>query len=220
MTRTLAHDLLLLSLVDGRRAKADKVAYGAAGAVLADLALAGRIDVEGSRVVVRDPTPTGVPLCDEILALVTADRPRRAQRWVEKLRGRVARQVLADLLHAGVLTHHRDRVLGFFPVNRYHEPDDRDTATLRRQLSDLLAGAQPDQPRQVLLLSLVQAIGLGGTVFPGVSGRRLKGRLRELDQHAWPSEAVRKAVQAAQSAGATAAATATVVASSAAASSG
>src|SRR5687768_4580671 len=51
---------------------------GLGGAVLLELALAGRVDVVGKRVTVLDPSRTGDPLADDALArLVAAERDRK-----------------------------------------------------------------------------------------------------------------------------------------------
>src|SRR5262245_20221046 len=60
---------------------------GLAGAVLAELLLAGRLDILDKRVVVRDPRATGTPLLDLVVSLVTHTPERlSAFKWVQNVR--------------------------------------------------------------------------------------------------------------------------------------
>ncbi|HYO85762.1 MAG TPA: GPP34 family phosphoprotein [Dermatophilaceae bacterium] len=129
MNRTLAHDLLLLSLdEEGRRTRKDLVGHGVVGAVLAELALAGRLEIARKRVMVVNPVPVGNERLDTVLARIAADKPRKPQRWVEKLRKGLADQLIEDLTAAGVLRREEGRVLGFIHSDRYLQPDsDRPT---------------------------------------------------------------------------------------------
>jgi Golgi phosphoprotein 3 (GPP34) len=76
--------LLLLAYEDceGKsRVDSTTLKYAVAGAVLVDLAAAGRIDVVDGKVVVNDPTPTGTPYLDDPLARIAAERKQRKPKW-------------------------------------------------------------------------------------------------------------------------------------------
>lgn len=207
MIRPLAHDLFLLSLAEGRRTRRQQVAFGLAGSVLADLALAGRIDLGSQAVVVRSTAPTGQPSLDWALAEIAGDKPRQTRRWVEKLRGETGKRTVSELLAAGVVRDEQGRFLGF-TSHRYPEPDPRQTDRLRADLVDLVSGGRSARDlRLVTLVSLVQATGLGGHVLPDVPKRQLKQRVTELEAGAGPSQAIRKAVESAYTRAAVAGAT-------------
>ena len=53
---------------------------GLGGALLLELALAEKVDVEDKKVVVVDPAPTGDPLVDQALGPDRRATPRRASR--------------------------------------------------------------------------------------------------------------------------------------------
>ena len=99
--------LLLLAYedVEGKpRVESTTLKYAVAGAVLVDLAAAGRVDVVDGKVVVNDPTPTGTPYLDDPLARIAAERKQRKPHWwVEKLSGKSRQQVLDALVARGVL---------------------------------------------------------------------------------------------------------------------
>src|SRR4029453_19627126 len=80
MPITLAELLLLIAYDDDgtRIGGSQAVAPGLGGAVLAQLAIAGRITVSGRQVRVVDAAPTGDPLLDGALAGIAAERrPRK-----------------------------------------------------------------------------------------------------------------------------------------------
>ncbi|WP_343444225.1 GOLPH3/VPS74 family protein [Micromonospora schwarzwaldensis] len=83
----LTDELVLLAYDDAgaNRLGRPHLDYGLAGAVLLELALAGRVEVADKRLVVTDPSPTGVPLLDEALATVGDGRPRKPKDWIGKL---------------------------------------------------------------------------------------------------------------------------------------
>lgn len=90
----LAEDLLLLLYDDesGKRILGrEQTRSVLTGAVLMELAMAGRVDVTAKRrLVVRDATPTGDPVLDDRLAIL-ADKPgvrltEAMERFARKLR--------------------------------------------------------------------------------------------------------------------------------------
>src|SRR4051812_5709036 len=121
----LVEELALLAYGDDGAPDTDGVHLdnGLAGALLLELALAGRVDVEDRKVVVRDRAPTGDPLVDRALdRIVSAARPRRPSQWVAKLAKDIRRPALDRLVADGVLTREQDRVLLVFPRTRYPAP--------------------------------------------------------------------------------------------------
>ncbi len=88
----IAEDLVLLVTDDetGKRSVTG-TGYDAAlgGALLMELALRERVDVEGegrrTRVVVRDGSPTGEPLLDDALARLSAGGPVPPKKAVTEL---------------------------------------------------------------------------------------------------------------------------------------
>src|SRR3954470_4225294 len=97
----LAEELLLLAY-DEQTGKATGsrigLDLGMAAAVLVDLALAGRIAYVNGFLKVCDPTPTGDPIADAVLARVAEDEPHTPSQWVQRLRHRLRTRVLEDLI--------------------------------------------------------------------------------------------------------------------------
>jgi len=108
----IAEDLLLLLTDDdtGKAVGSTHVDLGLAGALMADLALLGRIDVaaageavKNGRLVVRDVSPTQDDLLDGALARLATQHGKRSDRAVETLTKDVRRQVYLRLAGRGLV---------------------------------------------------------------------------------------------------------------------
>jgi hypothetical protein len=101
----IADELLLLAYDDDGTAVAGSPAldYALAGAVLADLALDGRIDLVDRRVSVTDATPLGDPVLDVALARIDDDKARTPTRERLRAAGDPHSEVLTGLVLAAEL---------------------------------------------------------------------------------------------------------------------
>lgn len=217
MTTPLADELLLLAYDDsGKPSKNDVLDLGLAGAVLMELALAGRIDVVDKKVVVVDPAPTDDAVADHTLRRIADDgRARTPKAWLPRIKKGLRNQIAQRLVEQGVLRRERGRVLGVFPVMRLPAASGSTEANIRARLdSCVLRGADPDE-RTAALVALVHAVGLRRQAFPGSDRRRVDARMKQVGEGAWAADAVRRAIADIQ-----ASVVAAVVASSVAASAG
>jgi hypothetical protein len=151
-----------------------KLDRGVAGALLAELAAAGRIGYAGGVVRVTDGTATGRPVLDMVLQQV-ARRHRTPRAWVSRLASQeLVRQVRVP-----------SRIWG-----------PRREELVARLSGGLTTQARPG-PRTAALAALVAACGLSGKLFPGVDRQVRKRRLAEISAGQWPASAVRASVRAA-----------------------
>ena len=157
---SLAEELLLLAYDDetgkptGSQIGLD---LGMAAAVLVELTLAGRIALAGAVLVVRDPTSTGEPIEDEVLARMAADTPHTPESWVQRLRHRLRNRVLADLVSRGVLRQLDETALEYIEVHRYPAVDASVEAEVRARLGAALTGEEEPDERTAALATLVAA---------------------------------------------------------------
>ncbi|MFF4381228.1 GPP34 family phosphoprotein [Kitasatospora sp. NPDC001547] len=199
---TLAEEVLLLTLED--ESGAVKESAGAAcaipGALLAELALAGRVALEdGTVTVVPGGEPTGEPLLDGRLERLAewarGRRTAKASEWLTQDRATAPADTLERLVERGLVTEERRRVLGVFPVRRYPEADGRVERALRERLAAVvLHGAEPDA-RTGALIALLHAAGLYRSAFPEVPRKEVEPRFAEIAEGEWAGEAVREAIR-------------------------
>lgn len=215
---SLAEELLLLGYreEDGKRiAGGTELQAGAAGALVAELALAERIDLDADRITVTDPTPVGDPELDDVLARMRTDaKARKPVWWIGKLnKAALVDRLMRRLGERGVLRVDEHLVLGIFPAHRYPELDPRPEQEIRARMRAAINGEQPDA-RTAALIALMDACGLNRKVFGDLDRRMLKHRAKEITDSEWAGRATRKVIQNIHAATAGAAAAAAAAGSS------
>ena len=182
MATLIEEMLLLLCDEDGAPlpVQQDVLGCALAGAVLMELAFAGRIDTDLEALVVSDPTPTGNVMLDGVLGKIAAcaDNPD-AGTWIRLLAdddvGTIHEQALDGLAaHAAVDQRGVDAWWRF----RFHRPraiDGKRLRDARRRLADVLLSDDIPNPRDIALVSLAEACG----VLPDILDRQQLRRSRE-----------------------------------------
>jgi len=170
---TLSEEVVLLSLDDetgrpvGRLGMAPDLAL--AGALLMDLALAGRIDTDRDRLWVADDAPTWDPVLDAVLdQLLAPEVPNDARGAIMILARDIseARSALLDrLIEAGMLRRIESNALWLFRDTRHPKADGAAAEDARARLRSLLLQEELPEPRDALLLGLARAAGLLPVIF-------------------------------------------------------
>ncbi|GAB3447081.1 hypothetical protein GCM10027517_30370 [Phycicoccus ginsengisoli] len=205
----IAEDLLLLLTEDqsGRLVTSPEHADAAlAGAVLLELALAGRVGVttgEGGgragRVTVLDPSGTGDDVLDRALAVLVTREGRRPAAVLRPLGSGLRDTLYERLARRGVVHSTEGRVLGVIPAHRWPAADTAHEADLRRDIADALAREEATDPRAGALVSLLHALRCEHKVVEpallGLTRRELRGRAGRVATGGWASQAVRTAIQ-------------------------
>jgi len=198
---TLADELALLAYDDHgtNRMTSYGLGYGLAGALLAELRLAGRVRVDDGRIVVVDHTPIGAPLPDAALRRIAGDEKRhRPKSWVTKLAKDLPGRVLDGLVVAGILRREEGRVLWVFPRTRYPSPGGVEPPVetqVRARVEGAVRTIGPIEPRTAALMALIRATKFEKKAFPDLPRDQIKARLRVAAEGDWVADAVRRAVQ-------------------------
>lgn len=145
--------------------------YALAGAVLADLALAGRIDTDLQQLTVLSKEPTGDALLDPTLAVIVASpTPQTVSHWLgvfSSQRGELEREGLARLVSRGILRREDKKILWVFGVRRYPTVDNQERTEVKTRLSNLILGDDLPDAHDAVLISLLTACQLSQTIFAG-----------------------------------------------------
>jgi hypothetical protein len=200
MTVTIAEELLLLaySEEEGKQLiSATQLDPALAGAIIAELAVAERVELSDQKLTLTSPAPLGDDELDATLARIAAEgKARKPAWWVQRLQsGKLRRRLLTRLAESGVLAEERGKILGVFPTTRWPEADPSVEANVRERVSSALGGADPDA-RTAILIAIMHAAKLDRKAFPGAS----KERIKEIAEGAWAADAVAKTIAAINSA--------------------
>lgn len=169
---TLPEEIVLLTLDDetgrpvGRQGMASGLAL--AGALMMELALAGRIDTDRDRLDVHSLTPMQDPVLDRALEqLSTTHDSRGALMLLAREEAPLRAAVLAGLEARGLLRRVDGRVLLVFPERRWLKPEDRpEPREVRARLIRAIESEDIPDPREALLLGLAQAAALLPLLLP------------------------------------------------------
>jgi Golgi phosphoprotein 3 len=171
---TIYEELQLLSIHEDKgifiRSAADALVPGMSGAILSDLALAGKIctsDNHRLKLEESDPTNDSV-LDDTIKVLKKSQKERKFGYWISKINPKpekLRRQVTKSLISKGILTQEDDRLLWVIPSPL--QPDGKGSSKywLIEHLRGIILAQEDYQPHDVALLGLLNACGLLGLVF-------------------------------------------------------
>ncbi|HJP99858.1 MAG TPA: GPP34 family phosphoprotein [Rhodanobacteraceae bacterium] len=220
----LATDLLLLALDDERGTVLPEAGvgldYGLSGAIVMELALRGRLTVEGERVSATG-NATDDPLLDDALRAIAAAPGKTLSHWVRHLPGELhglRRRLLDRLVAKGTLARRDQRVLLLFHRNVYPERDARVEHDIRARLDGVLLHRQSPDPATSCLIHLAAACRVTDAIYPRARHKAIRARMAELNEPgAAGASAVAEMVSRAETTAVTAATMAAITASTVAA---
>jgi Golgi phosphoprotein 3 len=206
----LHEEILLLALRDeeGTIATGTMYQYAIGAAILAELLLSKRIEVEqpGKRKLVNlvSSTPLGEPLLDECLEKVGAAKRRAVlQTWVSRFAGtkNLKHRTAQQLCRRGILRADEDKVLLLFTRKIYPEVNPGPERELIERLRyAVLTDADDIDPRTIVLLSLANSTGLLKMAFNKKELKDRKVRIKQIVNGEITGKAATEAIQAMQAA--------------------
>lgn len=205
----IAEELLLLTRADDGLDRVGRADLAVAGALLCELALLERVNLDDGRIAVVDGSSTGDDLLDEALTRF-ADRTGKKPKDVIARIGRgLPRLALDRLGRAEILHEEQARALGVRWWSRWRVIDTARRDALRAELLAVLTGQQEPQGRTGSLIAMLHALNALGAAFPkearlGIPLRELRRSAKEIAQGRWGATAVSQAIQAATAAAAAA----------------
>ncbi|GGJ92896.1 hypothetical protein GCM10010123_23470 [Pilimelia anulata] len=190
----LAEELLLLAYDDETgKATGSRIALdlGMSAAVLVDLALVGRLSLDGPRLRHTDDAPTGEAIADGVLARIAADTPQSPAAWLQRLRHGLRDALLRDLCGRGVIRDVDETALDVIHLHRYPTVDRSVEKDVRTRLADALTGTGTVDERTAALAALVAATRMEPTLgLPADEVPAAHARLEEIAAKAGFSGAV------------------------------
>jgi hypothetical protein len=211
----LPEKLFILSIDDDKGAIApsvkDILRYGLAGAVLAELALAGKIQLERERLKLIDKIPTGDPLFDEVLVKFAAEKKlHKPGRWVNEIGNRlIVKHVAGRLAERNVITIEKKRFSWTYPAIAYPQVDASTKYWVKAHLRAVILAGEKYDASDITLLSLLSACNLLRLVFTRDEHKAAKKKVQALVKGEVFGEAVMKLLADIEAAAASAAMAAT-----------
>jgi hypothetical protein len=206
----LHEELMLIVLRDreGTIAAADRYQYAIGGAVLAELMLHERIDVETVKkkqyARILNNRPLNDPLLD-ICLIRMGEAKRRAQltTWVGRFAGtgNLKQLVAGQLVERDILRVSQDRILGIFKRTIYPELDPRPERRLTERIKRAVFGDSVEvDTRTAILISLAGSADLLKLIIDNKELKRRKRRIAQISNGELAGKATRAAIEAMQTA--------------------
>ncbi|PTU55562.1 GPP34 family phosphoprotein [Sphaerisporangium cinnabarinum] len=195
-------DLFLLLLDDDGASiqAAGTLYYTLGGAVLTELALLGRVEVDDTGVL-NGPrvTPAGdEPLPDPLLQAAfdtVAAKTQRVQPLLVALGADLWREVMERLVARGLVRQEERTVLGLFRTTRWPAADAEHEARLRARVRRVLEDGEAPDARTAAIVGLLSASGALPSLRPPLPWNAVTAaRAQELQRGQWGPEAVATAV--------------------------
>ncbi len=169
-----------------------------AGAALMELALENRVDTDLERLIVVDSKPTGDDILDDVLArLAEAGAQLSAAGALELISvnsGKYRERAVKRLVAKGILREEDGRFLWVFHTRRYPVVDDREQREVKARLRQVLLTDEIPDPRDVVLICLIDACNLLGLVLSPDEIDKTQARIDGLGRLDLIGRAVTKAV--------------------------
>ena len=171
----LVEEIVLLSLDDTTGAHLplmpQAIGYGLAGAVLADLEMAGRIATRTKCVEVLSAAPTGNPLLDPWLQRIAAsEKCHSIAYWLLTLSDEkrdIEKAALDHLIDRGILKRQDKKILWVIGLRRYPTVHNEERIEVKTRLSRLIQSEELPTHFDATLISLLQGCYLISEVFGG-----------------------------------------------------
>jgi len=169
---TLYEELFILSIHEEKgtilRTAERMLAYGLSGAIIAELALQGKLRVEENhRLEVIDSSDTGDKILDNALGKIIESDPHKVNYWVRaflKKPGKFIDQVGAGLVSKGVLMTEDSHWHWVLPYSQV-EPNASVKYLLKRRLRELVLTCGDPDLHEMALLSLAKSSNLLFLIF-------------------------------------------------------
>jgi Golgi phosphoprotein 3 len=189
---TLAEELLLLCLREKRNTVdlsplSTYLPYALAGAMLVELALAGKVQLDKDKRVL----PVGAAQLaenvrlNELLTMIReSPKPKKITHWIGTTAGKgkkLEKELFALLIARGILEEMEDkRIQWVIPNSEYSQQDASVKFLRKQQLRDIVLGRKTADQRSVALLSLLKAIDFLHFIFTQDEIISAKKRVNEI----------------------------------------
>ncbi|OGN91950.1 MAG: hypothetical protein A2Y88_01895 [Chloroflexi bacterium RBG_13_48_10] len=186
---TLYEELLLLTVHEDKGifigSTVDALKPGLVGAILAELALTGKICLTiNRRLHLADDTPTEDPLLDGVITILkNSDKERKFGFWINTLNPKpekLRRQITKGLIDKGIFTQEDDRLLWVIPSPLHPGIKASSKHSVIEHLRGVVLAQEEARPATIAFLSLVSACDLLELVFLRDERKIASQRLNEL----------------------------------------
>ena len=182
----IAEKLFILTIDDERGEMPASVKavlrFGLAGALLAELTLANKFQLNEGRLLLSDPIVTHDGLLDEIMGMVALEqKPRKLIYWIEVIgRKQTVREVAERLAGRKVISIEKERYPWISPSIAYPQVDGSAKYCVKQRLREIILAKDQPEAADIILFSLLRACQLLRLVFTSDERRSASKKVEAL----------------------------------------
>ena len=202
MKLTLIDQLTLLSLDDKTGSfipDSTAFSYAIGGAVILELALEEKINIENKRVKVIDSTPTNDKIVEEYFETIkSSTKERKLQTWVERIGSKahkIKQSTIDKLIDDRILEKKEEKILWVFTIDKYPAQNSMPENRLRARLYDVIINKHNPTAKKVMLLNLIDACQLQKEVFGKENAKLFKQEIKKINEADHLSGEVSKSIK-------------------------
>lgn len=208
MELNLVEEFLLIALDDDKgRFVIDSthLHYGFAGAVLLELAVRDKIDIEGDYLHLKNNAEEPEVALNKAVALIRASgKTKKVKHWLDAFAhkaGEMTQDTLKRLIERGVLRKEEHKILWIIPNNKYPTSNCSPENKVRERLNNVILNGAQSEPRDVMLLSLIDVSDLTKEAFRDQSDyKEIKKKIKTVTEDIKISQAINSSIREIQTA--------------------
>ena len=207
MKLNLLEEYLLLAL-DDEKGKfvidSTRLHFGFAGAVLLELALRGKIQVEGEQLILNDRNYEPEMSVNKMIDIIREQDKPTLKKSIEILARKSAdikNDTLQRLINKGILKKEEHKVLWIIPYDKYPTSNLTPENKVRKRLDDVINEHTAVDPHDLMLLSLIDATDLTKEAFRDKEDyKAIRNKIKEVTKDIKGSQVINKSIREIQAA--------------------
>lgn len=208
MELNLVEEFLLIALDDDKGVfvvDSTHLHYGFAGAVLLELAVRDKVDIDGDYLHLKSASLEPEVVLNKALGLIVeSGKTKKVKDWLDVLAhkaGELKEDTLQRLIEKGVLSKKEHKILWIIPNNKYPTSDSNPENKVRERLNNVILNGAKSEPRDVMLLSLIDVSDLTKEAFRDQSDyKEVKRKIKEVTEDIKISQSINKSIREIQTA--------------------
>ncbi len=149
--------------------------YGFAGAILLELAIRDKIEVNGEVIKLKESTTEKEVALNKAIELLDNEGGMSSKECIKKLAKKASEfknDTLQKLINKGVLEKKEDKIFWIFPNDKYPTQNNLPENKLRNRLNDVVLHGKNPEAEDIMLLSLINVAGLTKEAFRDAEDRK------------------------------------------------
>ena len=176
--------------------------YGLIGAALIELGIQGKIELEGTQVIVRK----NMPLKDRALSSIAQKLDQETKeldlkKWLYNLQSEVktvSDAILDRLIKSSILEVVHGKILWIFPTTKYPTENPVPERKLKNRIREIVLDKRIATADELMLLSLIEATGLIQEIFSKEERKQAKETIKVLTESNQISKELGETIQTIQ----------------------